>query len=431
MPTTWRALATAVCAFTALAAAACGGGGTPSTNLASAVPAVSQPVAKPARPSKPAAQPRHSHTASTRATSTLSRMLGQTIIARFAGSSPSGSFLARVRGGQVGGVILFADNVAGGETKTRQLISRLQRAAAEGGSPPLLIMTDQEGGEVKRLTWAPPALAPREMNSSAVARAEGEATGRALRSVGVNVDLAPVADVERAAGSFLRTRSFGSDPALVASHACQFAEGLASQNVAFTLKHFPGLGRALTSTDNQPTTIEPSAAALREDYAPYRECGASEGALVMVSSAIYPNLTGSSAPAVLSPEVYRQELPLATGGAPVTVSDDLQAAALAGEAAPAERAINAGLDLLLYAQTEDGSASAFQRLLEVANSGGISRSRLEETNQAIQSLKARVAGSSPAASTEGSASYPDSAGAPETVAPEVQTPAQPTVQSEK
>jgi beta-N-acetylhexosaminidase len=429
--TTWRTRAIALCGLTSLIVTACGSAGKTTSDRARTIPSRPTSVAQPVHKSKPVTQPPDSYLPSSRTPPSIARMIGQTIIARFAGPSPSASFLARIREGQVGGVILFSDNVTGGEAATRQLIGRLQQTAADGGSPPLLIMIDQEGGEVKRLYWAPPSLAPRDMTSSAVARREGEATGKALRSVGVNVDLAPVADVERVPGSFLGARSFGSDPALVASRACQFAEGLAGQDVAFTLKHFPGLGRALTSTDVQPTTIEASASGLREDYGPYRECGVSEDALVMISSAMYPNLAGSSQPAVLSSEIYRQELPLATGGTPVTISDDVQAAALQGESAPAQRAINAGLDLVLYAQTEGGSADAFHRLQEVAHSGGISRNRLEEADQAIQSLKELVAGAPPAESLEGNTPYPENVGPPETIQPEGQRAVQTTVQPEK
>ena len=134
--------------------------------------------------------------------------------------------------------------------------------------------------------------------------------------MGVNVDLAPVADVERAVGSFLHTRAFGSEPHQVGQLACSFARGIASQGVAFTLKHFPGLGRAVTSTDTGPVTIEASAGAIRADYIPYIECGSEPDAIVMVNSAIYPSLTGTGTPAVLSPEIYSQELRAATGTAP-------------------------------------------------------------------------------------------------------------------
>lgn len=182
-------------------------------------------------------------------------MLGQMIVARFVGRDPPRRFLIRVESGQIGGVILFSDNLTGGLAATHALIEILQHAAQQGGNPPLLIMTDQEGGAVRRLP-GPPGLAPSDMSSDSIAFEEGQATGKLLRSAGINVDLAPVADVERIQGSFLGTRSFGDSPALVASRACAFASGLASQGVAYTIKHFPGLGRAASSTDDGPVSID-------------------------------------------------------------------------------------------------------------------------------------------------------------------------------
>ncbi len=360
---------------------------------------------------------------------TLGRMLGQTIVGRFAGATPPASFLDQIRSGQLGGVILYTENVAGGEGPTRALDQQLQRVAKEGGNPPLLIMTDQEGGEVKRLEWAPPRLAAAEMSSSAIAQAEGEATGQALRSVGINVDLAPVADVVHVADSFLHTRSFGSDPTVVAERACSFAAGIASQGVAYTLKHFPGLGRALTSTDVQPTTVNAAANELRSDYEPYMACGNNPDGLVMVNSAIYPSLTGSLTPAVLSPEIYKTELPLATGGHPVTISDDLQAAALTNELTPGQRALDAGLDILLYGQTSEASLDAFEGLLADAQAGQMLRARIEQAYQAVLTVKERVAGATPPAgpasatgeSGQESGSYPENIGAPETIKPEGQS----------
>jgi beta-N-acetylhexosaminidase len=313
-------------------------------------------------------------------------MLGQMIVARFSGPTPSASFLARIRSGQVGGVVLFADNAAGGLVMARALISELQRTARQGGNPPLLIMTDQEGGEVSRLP-GPPTLAPSEMTTATVALAQGRSAGALLRSLGVNVDLAPVADVERAPGSFLGTRSFGSLPAAVTTNACAFARGLASEHVAYTLKHFPGLGRAVRSTDLAAQAIPGSAGELRSDYGAYRACGESPLALVMISNAIYPDLTGPL-PAVMSPLTYQRELPIATGGMPVvTISDDLQAGAIADQSAPASHAINAGLDLLMYAGTEGASADAYASLLSELRSGLVSKARVQAASSAIEEFK--------------------------------------------
>ena len=172
------------------------------------------------------------------------------------------------------------------------------RPDQQGGHPPLLIMTDQEGGALKRLA-GPPDLAPSAMTSTSTALAQGTATGRLLRAAGVNVDLAPVADFERVPGSFPGSRSFGSDPSVVANLACACAQGLQSEGVAYALKHFPGLGRATSSTDDGPVSVDATASEIRGDYLPYVPCAAGPLAIVMISNASYPNLTGPQ-PAVMA-----------------------------------------------------------------------------------------------------------------------------------
>ena len=317
---------------------------------------------------------------------TATRDLGELIVARYAGLRPPPGLLRRIQERQVGGVILFGDNTAGGVSATQSAIAELQAAARRGGDLPLLIMTDQEGGDIRRLMSMPPFRAPRAMNSAATAQAEGLATGRALRRVGVNVDLAPVADVERVSGSFLGARSFGSSAQAVEQRACAFARGLSQAGVAYTLKHFPGLGEATSSTDGSPVVVDSSSPSLRADYGAYRRCGHGALALVMISSASYPNLSGTVVPAVLSPEIYRVELPRA-GVRAVTISDDLDTPAIDTLRSSALRAIDAGLNLLLYAQTEASSADAYAKLLEDLRVGTLSHSRLTQAAESVRALR--------------------------------------------
>lgn len=346
---------------------------------------------RPTAPTKAAVVARtRLHRRQTRPSASLPRMLGQMIVARVSGTTPSASLIARVKRGEVGGVILFADNFGLGVPAAHAMIAELQRAASAGGNPPLLVMTDQEGGEVNRVP-GPPTLAPSEMTSPAIAFAQGQAAGRLLLSVGINVDLAPVADVERVSGSFLATRSFGSAPSVVAADACAFAHGLASEQVLYTLKHFPGLGRASANTDVASVVVAASADLIRADYAPYRACARGPSAIVMVSSASYPSLTGPL-PAVMSRLTYERELPSATDGAPVvTISDDLQSTAINGQDTPARHAVDAGLDLLMYARTEQASDAAYGTLLGEARSGTLSRMRIQNAYDAVLGLKRRVA----------------------------------------
>jgi beta-N-acetylhexosaminidase len=298
----------------------------------------------------------------------LEQVVGQKIVTAFAGTSPSPSLLRRLRTGRLGGVILFSANIAS-PAQLRTLTRRLRDAAAAGGNPPPLIAVDQEGGLVKRLPWAPPSTAPAAMSNPA---AEGRATGRALRSAGITVDLAPVADVERRP-NFLGSRSFGATEAEVAREACAFARGLQSAGVTPTLKHFPGLGDATGNTDLERVTIR---GPLR--LAPYRRCA--HRGLVMLSSAAYPCL--GPGPAVFEPAAYRL---LASDR--VTISDDLTARAMAGRADVAVRAARAGLDLLLYGGREESSAGAYRRLLRAARQHRLGESRVRASAARIIALK--------------------------------------------
>ena len=151
-----------------------------------------------------------------------------------------------------------------------------------------------------------------------------------------------------------------------------------------------GLGWADASTDTQQVKIAIPAAQLRTDYAAYRACGSSPDAMIMVSSAIYPSLTKSE-PAVVSPEIYAHELPIALGHpGHLTISDALDTPALAGQKTPALRAIDAGLDLALFPGNELESATAYGQLLSDARRGLLPQSRVRSAVYAVEALKHRL-----------------------------------------
>ena len=251
------------------------------------------------------------------------RAVGQKIITRMRGAQPSRRVLQRVFRGEVGGVILFADN-ARAPAQVAQAVTTLQQAAARGGNPPLLIAVDQEGGDVRRLPWAPPAASAASGADPANALAQGQLTGVELRRVGINFDLAPVLDV--GTDDALGTRTFGATPDAVGAAGCAFAAGLRRAGVLTAAKHFPGLGYAKANTDVAPVAITAPADALRAAYAPYRTC-LGEGVVnaVMVSNAVYPTL-GARVPAVLSSAIVQGELRDRLGFNGVVISDSLQAA---------------------------------------------------------------------------------------------------------
>ena len=134
----------------------------------------------------------------------LGELVGQRLVVGMRGQLPSESLLARIRAGEVGGVILFGRNVRD-RSQVRTLTAALQAAARAGSRPTLLIAVDQEGGATRRFSWAAPSLSAAQLGrlTPSAVESQGKAAADALVDVGVNVDLAPVADVPSVAGAFI------------------------------------------------------------------------------------------------------------------------------------------------------------------------------------------------------------------------------------
>ena len=316
-------------------------------------------------------------------------VIGQRLVSGYVGGRPPTSILRSVRRGQLGGVILFADNVPT-LAAARRAVTSIKTAAAKGGAPPPLILIDQEGGTVKRLESLPPARDPAQIGAalspSTAAKREGRATGKALRKLGITVNLAPVVDVPTGPESFLGTRAFSTERRTVARAGCAFAEGLAEAGVAATLKHFPGLGRASGNTDFSKIVVPASGPQIRADLTAYRRCGDTV-AFVMLSSASYPAL-GIDRPAVLVPKTYR--LLESTGFRGLTISDAFDTPAIAGQERPALAALRSGLDILLYGQNESGARNAYRRLVGDVKAGRIDRAQAERVAARIAAFKQRL-----------------------------------------
>jgi beta-N-acetylhexosaminidase len=320
--------------------------------------------------------------------STLARLVGQRIMTGFAGTRPDAALLARIRAGTVGGVILFGWNVGRDEQATARLVAELQRAAAAGGNPPLLVAVDQEGGAVRRLPAGPPALSAAAMGrtgSAARTRAEGEAAGNYLRRLGIDVDLAPVLDTPSSPGNFLGDRTFSDDPALNARLGSAFVAGLQAQGVASTAKHFPGLGAAAANTDTATVEITAPRSSLDRGLRPFAAAVHRGVKLVMVSNAAYRAFDGAT-PALFSPVIVGGLLRRQLGFDGVVITDAMEAPAPAGRRDAPVATARAGADVLLYL-TERDSDAAFRQLLAAARSGRLSRHELVESEARIAALK--------------------------------------------
>ncbi len=318
----------------------------------------------------------------------LARMVGQQVMERMSGTSADPALLARIKAGHVGGVILYSDDISS-PSQTGALVHQLQSAARAGHNPPLLISTDQEGGQVKRLPWAAPTIPPPQMGAdgSSVSRSQGLQTGRDLKAVGINVDLAPVVDVAHSSGAFIwqQGRSFGMTSQRVINSAVPFALGMLKGGVAPTAKHFPGVGGATVDTDFAKQTISVGA----RDLAPYKVLIPDHVPLIMVSTGVYPSLDSSRAPAALSRKIVMGLLRRKLRFTGVTISDDLERPTGYSTQAAVVRAAQAGIDEILVSSTEGSGPLAYRTLIAAARAGKVSRAQVEAAYGRILALKAR------------------------------------------
>lgn len=334
---------------------------------------------------------------------TDAQLAGQRVIYSYPGLTPPRSLLRAIRRGEAAGVIFFAGNISS-PAQLAAVSRRLQRADASPRNPvraPLLLMADQEGGIVRRLP-GPPDLSEKQIGQAAdpPAQAAGAGSGAAatLRQAGLNVNLAPVLDVYRAAGNFIDQygRSYSRHAGQVARLGAEFVRAQQGGGVAAAAKHFPGLGAASRDqdTDLRPVRLTVRAATLRQlDERPYQAAIAAGVRLIMVSWAVYPALDPYR-PAGLSPVVVQGELRQRLGFQGVTITDALEAGALRGYGTIARRgqlAALAGMDLLLCAGHSTGEGRrAAAGLARAYRDGLLSRAAGQAAVARIAALRSSV-----------------------------------------
>lgn len=318
----------------------------------------------------------------------LPEAVGQLLVMAFDGTTPPDYVRRRLRDGEGAGVILFGGNVVDA-VQLRRLTRAIQRAAGGGA----LIATDQEGGEIRNVPFAGPVAGQSTQTSPDAAGTAAAEAARGLRRGGVNVNLAPVADVEPASGGgALPGRLYPGSARQVAALTTAALRAHDRARVAATVKHFPGLGRATVNTDDGSATIDAPRAGLEAtDLAPYRAAVAAGAPLIMAGHAVYPAFDSkniaSQSPTLLT-DVLRDQL----GFRGVTITDSLEAQAVLDRsdvATAAVRSIAAGADVVLM--TGSGSWNlVYPRLLRAARRSPAFRARVQESAQRVLALKRRL-----------------------------------------
>ena len=349
-------------------------------------------------------------------------MAGQMLLVGFRGAEPERGtaralpILRQVAELNLGGVILFDRDMAlstPGRNIPRNIMSpqqlsrlteALQAAAKTAGAAPLFVAVDQEGGRVQRLrpendfpaTPAAAELCPG--GNSTLAREAGERVGILLRLEGLNLDFAPVADVNVNPDNPVigrLGRSFSSDPAEVATCAAAFAQGLKNQGILTAAKHFPGHGSS--TTDSHAGFTDVSATWSEAELLPFQELIRQDLADLVMTAHVFNAKLDPERPATLSKAVIGGLLRSRLGFDGVVVTDDLQMRALAAHYSFKETlrlAVEAGADLLLIGNNldydENVADKALGALMELVAEGRLDPARIVESSARIQKLKARL-----------------------------------------
>ncbi len=326
-------------------------------------------------------------------TMTLDEKLGQMFMVETFSQSYSGEIAYMVEQQHAGAVIIYQKNMI----NPGQLSSMLSGAQAHARIP-LLITMDEEGGNVDRLGYLhfdPPLPSARWLGSTGNPQNAYDAGARAaaeLKALGINVDLAPVADVRSIPNPVIGQRIYGSDPGTVSAYAGAFLDGLQQNGVIGTLKHWPGIGSiALDPHKTLPSDTRSLSQLENNDFASFRMLLAKQPGMIMVThvlvDAIDPNMPSSLSPKVVD-GVLRGEL----GYQGVVVTDNLYMKGVSeryslGQAAVL--AVLAGDDLLEGPWDPSSMSGVLAALKNAVQSGQISMDRIDQSVRRILTLKAK------------------------------------------
>ena len=328
----------------------------------------------------------------TKTSQDLRSQVGQLLIFGFDGTEFTPELCNRLALFQPGGIILFKRNIVSAE-QTHALLRESQKTV----KTPMFLCVDMEGGTVDRLKDViAPVPAVSQVASTAekkLFREHGKLLGEEVRSMGFNVDFAPVTDLGYAASrSVLGTRTVSESPEQTVVYARELLKGLKDSYVLGCGKHFPGLGEGnLDSHHDMPVIDKPWKKMWEEDLVPYRRLRA-QMAFVMVAHAAYPQVTKEKTPASLSKKWISDILRKKIGYRGLIVSDDLEMGGVLS-AAPIEVAavetVRAGADIYLICHNDEFVNRSYEAVLREAERDRRFRHTVEIAAKRILSFKRR------------------------------------------
>ena len=310
----------------------------------------------------------------------VERKVAQLFALGFRGTDVTADIFGRLRRQDLGGIVLAGHNYVD-STQLGTLAAEAAATSREARRVPPWLLTIQEGAELNSFADLPPFALPADMDSAQEAGSEADASGAALRGLGVTGVLGPVVDVGLEPGGSLGARVYSDDPAEVASYAEATVSAYRKQHVFSSVKHFPGLGAADQSTEEGPATVGLGIDELAErDLIPFRSAVQAGVPGVVIGHGLYP-FNDFTVPASLSREVATDLLRGRLRFKGVALTDDLADPAVTTlHTVPdaAVRAVRAGVDMLYISGTAGDQQAAYVAVLRAVRRGRLRRRRLDE-----------------------------------------------------
>lgn len=328
----------------------------------------------------------------------LEEKVGQLFQIGFSAPAVSDEVRDMIENYHVGGVIYFSRNLKN-PAQTADLSNKLQQLALNSGAEiPLFVSADQEGGIVTRLKGAthfPGNMALGAANDKALTEKVAESTAAELKNLGINVNLAPVLDVNNNPDNpVIGVRSFGEDPELVAELGAAYIKGLQSEGVTATAKHFPGHGDTDTDSHLDLPIIKHQRSRLDQvELYPFKRAIEVGVDSIMTAHVYFPAIEKNEGiPATLSKSVLTDLLRNELKFEGLIITDCMEMNAIVntfGTVEGAVRTIEAGSDTVLVSHSYQRQKNAVEAVIEAVKSGRISEKRIDQSVKRILTLKGK------------------------------------------
>ncbi|MGO4544049.1 beta-N-acetylhexosaminidase [Paenibacillus sp. 2TAB23] len=372
-------------------------------NMASPVATTSPTTASPVPNTSPTTAPVQSPTTEPTAANdplkekiaamTLDEKIGQLVLVGVEGTTLQAPTTELIDTYHVGGFILYKNNITN-PNQTLKLLNALKERNTKNEAP-LWLSIDQEGGKVSRMpddfVKIPPAATIGKRDNAAYTREVGSALGTEVRSLGFNMDFAPVLDINSNPDNpVIGNRSFGTDAKTVTTHGIETMKAIQSEQVAAVVKHFPGHGDTSVDSHLDLPVVNKSMAELQAfELLPFKEAIKQKADAIMVAHLLIPKLD-KTYPASLSKTIVTDLLREELGYDGVVITDDMTMGGITehfdvGESAV--RSIQAGTDIILIGHDYKTQISVIKALKLAARDGAIAKEMLDKSVYRILSLK--------------------------------------------